>query len=258
MSIDDSLNLVFASGVLIPQMVGGQEYFRGLRSRYPKALIPEVPVPGSIAQRAEKLAESIERRFPSGPVHIVAHSMGMDARYMICKNLRGMDRRVRTLSTLSTPHQGTPIADFIVAPEPHISNVAERALYKTIAEAMRLLGWPSGAAEDLCTTSATKFNQENPDRPEVRYFGYAGVGVDSFALKPLHAYLEAVGRTAEERQNDGTVPLASAMRGGELAEPPWRADHYAIVGHNFNRAGFASDFDHFGAIERVVARAAQA
>ncbi|MGI8745694.1 MAG: esterase/lipase family protein [Bryobacteraceae bacterium] len=178
------MNLVFASGVLIPQMLAGQEYFRAVKAKYPDALFPRVPVLGGIPQRAQKLAGSIEQKFPAGLVHIIAHSMGgLDSRYLLSKDLNGLARRVASLSTLCTPHLGTPIADFIVAPRPDISNFAEHVLYETITEAMRVLGWPAGAAGDLTTVSARRFNEQNPDRPGVRYFAYAGVGLESFGLK---------------------------------------------------------------------------
>jgi len=168
MSIADS-NLVFASGVLIPQMLAGQDYFRSVRSKYPHALIPDVPVLGSIPQRSQILADAIRHKFPSGPVHIIAHSTGgLDARYLICKDRNGLAGRIVSLSTLFTPKLGTPIADVIVAPRPDISNIAEHVLYETIAEPMRVLGWPSGAASDLTTLSATKFTAENPNCPGVR------------------------------------------------------------------------------------------
>ena len=51
-------------------------------------------------------------------VNIVAHSKGgLDSRYMI-KRL-GMENKVATLTTLCTPHKGSPIASFIMrAPKP--------------------------------------------------------------------------------------------------------------------------------------------
>jgi len=61
-------NLVFASGVLIPQKLFGQAYFRGLASIYSPAttLFPPVSVLGSVELRAQQLADMIENKFQSG------------------------------------------------------------------------------------------------------------------------------------------------------------------------------------------------
>lgn len=57
-------------------------------------------------------------------VNIVAHSKGgLDSRYMI-KRL-GMENKVASLTTLCTPHKGSPIASFIMrAPKPILKFVA--------------------------------------------------------------------------------------------------------------------------------------
>jgi uncharacterized SAM-dependent methyltransferase len=113
---------------------------------------------------------------------------------------------------------------------------------------------PSGALENLTTTFCKAFDKENTDRPGVRYFAYAGCGLTNIFLKPSHAYLQHVGQTAEEKQNDGMVTIASAAHNG-LTEPPWEgADHVTEVGWQLNRLGFKSEFDHAGAIARIVHR----
>jgi len=66
-----------------------------------------------IDDSAEKVAEKVERlyaRHPSlGPLSIIGHSKGgLIGRYYV-KRLGG-DRRVSTLITLATPHNGTPTA----------------------------------------------------------------------------------------------------------------------------------------------------
>jgi len=248
------MNLVFATGVALPQMLAGQEYFRGMKAKYPDAIFPKAAAFGTIATRAQQLADGIRQRFPTGPVHVVGHSMaGLDTRYLITRNLNGLAERIVSLSTISTPHAGTPLADFLVAPKPNVFDLGTHLLYETITEAMRVLGWDAGAFADLTTVSAKKFNAENPDRQSTHYFAYAGMGVDSFVLKPSHALLSAIARTPEEVQNDGTVTIASAMRTG-LVEAPWRADHLAQVGHDLDRPGFVAEFDHFAAIDRIVLR----
>jgi triacylglycerol lipase len=250
------MNLVFASGLAVPQMLAGQHYFRGVQEIYPAAAFPNVPVFGDIESRARALADAIGAHpFAPGPLHIIAHSMGgLDSRCVISRNLNGLGDRIASLSTISTPHAGSAVADLLVAPEPSIWNFSEHLQYETITAAMRLLGFPAGALGDLTTVAARKFDTLYPDRDSVRYFTYAGVGLYSFVLQPSSAFLATIGRTPDEVQNDGVVTLASARRNG-LAEIPWPADHFAEVGYDFNKLGFVSDFPHLAAIARIVQRA---
>jgi triacylglycerol lipase len=87
------MNLVFASGFLVPQHLLGIEYFRGLQAhvaegRVHAALFPEVPPIGTCEDRARVLADAIFQAYPDGAVHIIAHSMGgLDSRSLIANNL---------------------------------------------------------------------------------------------------------------------------------------------------------------------------
>src|SRR5580658_6447953 len=82
-------NLVFASGVLVPQQIAGLDYFKGLAAIYPEetTLFPPVSVLGSVQSRALELAARIDGKFKTGEVHIIAHSMGgLDARCLLAQN----------------------------------------------------------------------------------------------------------------------------------------------------------------------------
>jgi triacylglycerol lipase len=91
------MNLVFASGFFVPQAVLGKDYFRDLPPRYPDALFGKVSVLGSIADRAGEFAAAIAAKFPSGDIHIIAHSMGgLDSRFLLA-NLNNLASRVASL-----------------------------------------------------------------------------------------------------------------------------------------------------------------
>src|SRR6266568_4744432 len=112
------MNLVFASGFFVPQHILGIDYFRGLKAHVEgnghQALFPEVPPLGTCEVRAEVLADAIQRAYPKGPVHIIAHSMGgLDSRTLIARNLDGLSSpgRVASLTTVSSPHRGSPVAE---------------------------------------------------------------------------------------------------------------------------------------------------
>ncbi len=71
---------------------------------------------GSVENNASQLKEDIEKILETEKcekVNIIAHSKGgLDSKYMI-KNL-GMINRVASLTTLCTPHRGSPIASLVM------------------------------------------------------------------------------------------------------------------------------------------------
>jgi triacylglycerol lipase len=252
------VNLVFASGVLVPQRIVGHDYFRGVGAAFPGALFPNVPVTSAIDVRAAALAEQITAAFPTGPIHVIAHSMGgLDTRFALSKNLGGLadPNRVVALSTISTPHRGSPIADLLVGPKPDGPGLRP-FVYDLLSHALEHLAITIAALGELTTGYTQTFNAAHPDVPRVRYRSYAGNGNESFVLKPAHLYFETIGHTADERANDGIVSLASA-NWGEFVGPPWPADHFSELGYNFNSPTLQSAFDHVAAIRQIVQRASQ-
>lgn len=251
------MNLVFASGFLFPQRIFKQDYFRGARAAFPGACFPRVPLTGSIDARARALADEITRfRFPDpgGPIHIVAHSLGgLDARYLLQRDFSGPTARIASLSTIGTPHRGSPIADLIVGPEPD-RRMMRRRLYNGLRRVVSVLGLRTGALDNLTTGYARRFNEEYPGIGDVACYCYAGSGAQSILLRVTSAYIRDVGRTPEERDNDGLVSVASASW-KPLAEPPWPTDHLGEVGHSLMPPRFASRFPHLAALHRIIHRA---
>jgi triacylglycerol lipase len=249
------MNLVFASGFFFPQRLAGKEYFRGVRAVFDGACFPLVPPVGDVQTRASALAHQINDHFPQGPIHIVAHSMGgLDARFVLSNNMLGLANsgRVISLSTISTPHRGSAIADLIVAPEPSLLD-PRRLIYLTLQRLAAELKIPTGALGNLTTGFAAKFGC--PNVQHVRYFSYAASGNDSFLLTPSHLYLMSIGQTADDQANDGLVTLTSAAL-TPLAEPAWTTDHYGEVGYNLSVPTLESSFDHIGMLRKIIARAA--
>jgi len=82
-----------------------------------------VAATGSIADRAARLEELISEKFPGREVNLVGHSMGgLDCRYLISQVQPRAFKPV-TLTTISTPHRGSPFADYL------IDNVIGRECY---------------------------------------------------------------------------------------------------------------------------------
>jgi triacylglycerol lipase len=241
-------NLVFASGVLLPQKFLGLEYFKDLSKRYPEetTLFPAVSGLGSVAVRAQELADRIVQKFPTGEIHIIAHSMGgLDSRCLLARNLNGLAApgRVVSLSTISTPHHGSPVADLLLG-HPMGLEFPFRDFLAQFASAN------AHALVDLATTGAPGFAEKDPV-PGVRYFAYAGAGLSSALLFPTHVFVQK-----REGDNDGMVSVRSATWPGDLSETPWAdADHWAEIGYDLSEPDLTTPFDFPGAIARIVQRA---
>ena len=250
------MNLVFASGFLVPQQVLGVEYFRGLQAHLAQAgghtaLFPLVPPTGSCESRARVLADAIQQAYPAGAIHIIAHSMGgLDCRMLIARNLNGLSDpgRIASLTTLSTPHRGSPVADLLAGSRP---GDGRRLIYDGISHAIGLLGVDIGALADLTTDGAAKV--PDPAQTHIRYHSYFACGRRvrcrrCFALAATHHYVSAV----TGQVNDGVVALDSA-RYGEFQEPFWPCDHVDMTGHNLDTADLGGfQFDHLAAFDAII------
>ena len=251
------MNLVFASGFLLPQQLPGIDYFRGLEAHFRgrhETLFPKVSPLGSVEKRANELADAIRQRFPSGAIHIIAHSMGgLDSRFLIGRNIHRLSDpgRIASLTTLATPHRGSPVADLLAGPRPED---ARRQIYDTISQSIGLLGLNTGAIGNLTTANATSVPNAAQTHPHIRYRSYFAAGRSgtlptSFALTLTHHYVKSV--TGQE--NDGVVALESA-RYGDLQMPFWQCDHLDMVGHNLDdilNLG-RSQFDHLAHFDAIV------
>jgi triacylglycerol lipase len=251
------MNLVFAGGFLLPQHLLGINYFRGLQDHLAqsgvKALFPQVPSTARCDVRASILADAIRRAYPDGPIHIIAHSMGgLDSRTLIGSNLRGLSNpgRIASLTTLSTPHRGSPIADLLVGPRP---DDERRHLYEGVNQALRPLGIDIGALADLTTQAASAMPDVAQPHQHIRYrsffaSGRIGPRPTSIALVLMHKHIRAV--TGQE--NDGLVARDSAKY-GEFQQPFWPCDHADMVGHNLDTADLGLfQFDHLAAFDAVI------
>ena len=250
------MNLVFASGVLVPQHLLGRDYFSGIRDVFPDALFPDVPLTAGVDARADAMAAQIDATFPAGPIHVIAHSMGgLDARSLLSRNLRGLAApgRIASLSTISSPHRGSPIADLLVGANPDGPGPRQSA-YAALRYTFDKFGVPLEALGELTSGSTAAFNRTHANVAHVRYLSYAGDRVDSFVLIPVHRYIESVGQSDEERMNDGIVSVASA-NWGEVITPRWPTDHLGELGHSLNPLPTPhSSFDHIAATRDLVAR----
>jgi triacylglycerol lipase len=232
--------VVFCHGMLAMSLLRMQlsedcNYFCHLRSflreRGVRALFPRVEPTGGAAARAEQLRDQIQR-WTDEPVNLIAHSMGgLDARYLIAR--LGMADRVRSLTTVATPHQGTALADWFCA------NFRRRV---PLLLALEAFGINVDGFRDCQLDACESFNRQVPDAPSVRYFSY-GSAVTPARLTPLLRRAWNI-LTPLEGPNDGLVSVRSARWGEYLGT--LSVDHFAQTpdglfvrnGENFDSAGF--------------------
>ena len=188
-------------------------YFKGLRTFLIKkgfsVYHSSVGWAEGVKVRAAELRENIVgilEKAGAEKVNIIAHSMGgLDARHMLF-NFRKSDRlheKVASLTTISTPHWGSPFADWGTDNLPHVIPIAQK------------LGLCLNGLNDLRTDRCSLFNND----PEVMEFEqscedkilfqtFAGkqdyLGVFD-ALKLPYYIIEK-----KEGENDGLVSVKSA------------------------------------------------
>lgn len=113
------------------QTIAGLPYFTGVKSLLRDRLgelgirarvhaLDTLPT-ASIESRARYLGDRIAEMVPSdgSAIHLVGHSTGgLDARVLLSPSTlpehAGLRARMRSLTSVSTPHQGTPLAEYFV------------------------------------------------------------------------------------------------------------------------------------------------
>jgi len=241
---------------------------------------PALPPFASVQTRAEVLAEAIDGALAGAPdacgnvpadlptsVNLIAHSMGgLDSRFAITS--LGYGDHVASLTTISTPHRGSRMADMALG---ITANIDDEALVALGSFLSRAVSSPSTLEPDiraaftsLAESSADAFNRDNPDDERVHYESWAGLsnvaGIpnpqdigaceqkmglfgSSLTRHKMHVALKAiayaVAHATDLRPNDGLVQVASAKWGGFRGCVP--ADHIDEV-HAFSTSW--SPFDH--------------
>lgn len=251
-----------------------------LAKDHPVVVKAEVPPFASPQTRATYLAKDVDRALAlcratagcdASGVHLIAHSMGgLDSRALI-GGLHYGDR-IKTLTTIASPHHGTAIADAVLGLIPSVAdNAVDKlaALFARTFTAEELANDSDvrGALSGLAEHNAAAFAAENPMDSRVYVQSYAGVSsvvggwlrdedkkacegkivafrdrsdVMDVRLVPVAAF---VAHGTDLRPNDGMATVESAKFGEFKGCVP--ADHYGEIGQpkrdTFNRW---TGFDH--------------
>ncbi len=211
-----------------------------LRSAGNRVLVASLSPTRGIADRARQLKVLLDRESPAEPVHLIAHSMGgLDSRYLISR--LGMVSRVLTLTTLGTPHRGTPFADWGL-----------RRLTRLLLPLFEFANVPYQAFFDLTVAHCAEFNRQTPDAPGVRYFSVAG----DFALHWLAPEWQVPARilASSEGPNDGIVSVASARWGADCTV--WDGDHLNLINWTHSWISVRRQADRLGHYAALVRRLA--
>lgn len=180
----------------------------------------------SVEARAETLAAEVDRALDEGAekVNIIAHSMGgLDSRYVITE--LGYGPEVASLTTMSTPHRGSAVADQVLDVLDGLQVDDE-----LINDAAAWLGKRTNdLAEDsdvratmvaLSEARAVEFNETVVDDASVYYQSWAGVSSVAGLRNDLDFDACDVGILGDGRNPDKMdpvlVPLAAIVAKGRL------------------------------------------
>lgn len=254
---------------------------------------PALPPYNASQQRAEVLAAFIDQvtaETGRAKVHLIAHSQGgVDSRRVV--SALGYASKVASLTTVASPHRGTPLADAALIAPDGVLNPAGQMLAWLIGavdappndgaweedEAVDGEPWdPSmvGAATLLSSEGMAAFNEAHPDPEGLPIFSVAAYSnllpapalcddalwdtpsrVDAQDPFLVGAGLYLSGADVfEPRANDGIVPTDSMPWGTLLGCVP--ADHFDEIGQIADLLpGLLSGFDHKDLYRKLVEHA---
>ncbi|KAI9261172.1 Alpha/Beta hydrolase protein [Sporodiniella umbellata] len=245
------------------------QYWGGIEDALAKlgaqVIVTKVPSTGSIWQRAQELHSTLTAIAKGSKINFIAHSMGgLDCRYLIT-HIPDKSYHVQSLTTISTPHRGSPVMDWFrdnVGVGMELVDAAvnnkqgnsklEQALQKhgLTKRQSSILSWslsdlaklPKPVLDPLIqkviqlldtaayanlTTDYCKneFNPNTPDHPEVDYYSYGACA----SFSPWSVFnLPYQWTYKKEGDNDGLVSVKSAKWGKYMKTVD--ADHWDLNG----------------------------
>lgn len=229
----------------------------------------DVPAFNTPAVRAEALAAQVDALIADGHerVNLVCFSMGgLDCRYLVSEAGLGYGDRVASVTTVSSPHRGTYVADVVVealeaGDDVGVGDYGRWLLDLIGVGASQLYGQDGAdvalvaALESMSERGMVEFNREIVDHPDVTYASWASASyAGGLALPGWRDRLEEacegrlltheverdvmfigfvptaaiVAHGTERRPHDGITTVESARWGDFRGCIP--ADHLDVVG----------------------------
>lgn len=245
--------IVLVHGFMVSAQVGPIDYWwripEALRAAGERVYVSSQEPLRPPLERARQLAETVDRALQfsgAAKVNLVGHSMGgLDSRALVSG--LGYGDRVASITTIATPHRGSPIADIVLGLVPDVAEEDVAGFVNTLATLV------DGDRQDalatahaLSTAGAEAFNAQFPDDPRVAYFSIVARTTDDplflvndvdlcdATLWPTYFKMRALGA-----ENDGLVPVESQRWGDVAGEIS--ADHWNQIGHPVGLVGYAFD-----------------
>lgn len=235
----------FMSGKIIGKFTGAKAHLENYGF---KVYESDVNPSQSSVLRGQQLAKNIDdilRITGASKVNVIAYSQGgLDTRYAISTLKYGT--KIASLTMLSTPNQGTPLADVSL-------NNTSKTVQGHLATLLNLLSNLNGLSSGNDTYAAVSslsesfvqktFNPQNPDDPQVFYQSYAAQS-GSNTKDSLNLSLKLSGALVSSMRgaNDGVVPVTSAQWGDFKGVID--ADHLDLIGYPGGTSPTASGFSH--------------
>lgn len=251
---------------------GFADYYWGVRDDLASigetVFTPAVDPFNDSTTRGLQLLEAVEgiiEETGAPKVNLIGHSQGgLDAR--VVAHLR--PDLVATVTTVATPHFGSPIADYaLLIPGGQVVDVLVQLFGGPLWGAIDGNTSLVASMEQFSTDGIAAFNEQYPDAPGVEYASIAGRSDNELAtaecatddappfianwdgvvdpIDPLFAAAEAIvdGGVFSSIPNDGLVRVEDAKWGTFLGCIP--ADHIDEIGHLFgDGSGGDNAFDH--------------
>ena len=258
----------------------GPEVVRALCDDGHAVFAPATPPFASVETRAGALADAVDAILagatdlcgvtpvtPPEKVNLIAHSMGgLDSRYLASPAGYAYGDRVASITTISTPHNGSAFADMVLGLTAEMDTEALAALAAFLARPLTedpaaLESDLRAALDALAEATAVSFNTDVIDDRRVRRESWAGLSNVAGIINPqdapaceymmslfpfgrrhvMHVELKPIAAVVAHglsmRPNDGLVQVASAKWGTFRGCMP--ADHIDEVG-----ASPVRSFDH--------------
>jgi triacylglycerol esterase/lipase EstA (alpha/beta hydrolase family) len=244
--------------------IGPLNYFKGVSDDLKRlgctVFVPEVSMVDDIKTRAGQLHTQINsylsRRYGSAKgrsVHLICHSMGgLDARRLVHKDPKP-EYKVLSITTVSTPHHGSPVAAW--------SESLGFLAKITAAPLLAIVHQCAPALKDLRPENMTKFNRDYPDVAGIKYFSVAA-NLDPWRTHVYYLSHKFISDFSKDTMNplafgpnDGMVSVTSAKWGVPLDFIKQDTSHFGVLGWELmagNLGGADSDFDAKRLYRRLV------
>ncbi|KAI9495823.1 Alpha/Beta hydrolase protein [Zychaea mexicana] len=220
-----------------------------------KVIVTKVPRTGSVWERAQELHGILGAILAGNNVNFIAHSMGgLDCRYLL-SHIRDRPYKVESLTTISTPHQGSPVMDWFrdhvgvgavvdaakkqIEKDSASSSTSLNLLDPVVQKVIQLLDTPAYAnlTTDYCQGY---FNHNTPNDPSVAYYSY-GASTNILPWTFLGLTWQVVNE--KEGDNDGIVSVESAKWGKYIKTLD--ANHWDLNGQRYRWRSAIPSLDTF-------------